>query len=97
MTLMTNEYASKKAFLHEHALTGFTTRAYSFKRLALPRLPSTSPFSPDLMRVTYAHPLNPAALAFVPSGIVLVRVRVRDYNNTSTIDQLHEIMDTLTL
>ncbi len=32
--------------------------------------------SPDLMRVTHAHPLNPAALAFVPFGIVLVRVRV---------------------
>ncbi len=29
------------------------------------------------MRVTHAHPLNPAALAFVPFGIVLVRVRVR--------------------
>ena len=29
------------------------------------------------MSVTHAHPLNPAALAFVPSGIVLVRVRVR--------------------
>ncbi len=28
------------------------------------------------MRVTHAHPLNPAALAFVPFGIVLVRVRV---------------------
>ncbi len=24
-----------------------------------------------------AHPLNPAALAFVPFGVVLVRVRVR--------------------
>ena len=29
------------------------------------------------MRVTHAHPLNPAALAFVPFGIVLVRVQVR--------------------
>ncbi len=28
------------------------------------------------MRVTSARPLNPAALAFVPFGIVLVRVRV---------------------
>ena len=36
----------------------------------------TSPFPPDLMRVTHAHPLNPAALAFVPFGIVKVRVRV---------------------
>ncbi len=41
------------------------------------RLPHTSPFSPDLMRVTHAHPLHPAAQAFVPFGIVLVRVRVR--------------------
>ena len=30
------------------------------------------------MRVTHAHPLNPAALALVPSGIVLVRVRVHE-------------------
>ena len=35
------------------------------------------PFSPDLMRVTYACPLDIAALAFVPFGIALVRVRVR--------------------
>ena len=56
-------------------------------RLHNPRLliqaPCTSalaqnlPFSPDLMRITHARPLNPAALAFVPFGIVLVRVRVR--------------------
>ena len=32
-------------------------------------------FSPDHMRVTRALPRNPAALAFVPFGIVLVRVR----------------------
>ena len=68
---------SRPEFLHKHALTGFTIHAYSFKRLALPRLPDTSPFSPDLMRITHAHPLNPAAMAFVPFGIVLVRVRVR--------------------
>ena len=29
-------------------------------------------------RATHAHPLHPAALASVPYGIVLVRVRVRD-------------------
>ncbi len=29
------------------------------------------------MRVTHAHPLHPAVLAFVSFGIVLVRVRVR--------------------
>ena len=40
-------------------------------------LAPTPPFSPDLMRITHARPLNPAALAFVPFGIVLVRVRVR--------------------
>ena len=34
-------------------------------------------FPPDLMRVTHAHPLNPAALAFVPFGIELARVRVQ--------------------
>ena len=56
---------------------GFTTNAYSFERFALLRLPHTTPFSPGLMRVTHAHPLNPAALAFVPFGVVLVRVRVR--------------------
>ena len=28
-------------------------------------------------RATHAHPLHPAALASVPYGIVLVRVRVR--------------------
>ncbi len=71
------EHHTKNAFLHKHALTGCTTHAYSFKRLALPRLPQHLPFSPDLMRVTHAHPLNPEALAFVPFEIVLVRVRVR--------------------
>jgi hypothetical protein len=75
-TTPAGEHHTKKAFLHKHSLTGFTAHAYSFKCLALPRLPSTSPFSPDLMRVTHAHPLNPTALAFVPFGIVLVRVRV---------------------
>ena len=34
----------KKAFLHKHALTGFTTHTYSFKRLALLRLPQHLPF-----------------------------------------------------
>ncbi len=79
-TLLTS-FGSFRAFRclqrqKQHKPKGFTTHAYLFKRLALPRLPHTSPFSPDLMRVTHAHPLNPAALAFVPFGIVLVRVRV---------------------
>ena len=38
------EHPTKKAFLHKHALTGFTTHAYLFKRLALPRLPQHLPF-----------------------------------------------------
>jgi hypothetical protein len=69
----------RKHFSTKHALTA--------NRLHNPRLliqaPCTSafapylPFSPDLMRVTHAHPLKPAALAFVPFVIVLVRVRVR--------------------
>ncbi len=67
---------TEKEFLHKHAPTGLTTNAYSFKRLALPRLPRTSPFSPDLMRVTHARPLNPAAQNFGPFEIVLIRVRV---------------------
>ena len=36
----------------------------------------TPPLSPDLIRATHARPLHPAALASVPFGIVLVRVRV---------------------
>ena len=43
------------AFLHKNALIGFTTHAYSFKRLALLRLPRNSPFSPDLMRSCALH------------------------------------------
>ena len=38
------EHHTKKAFLHKHALTGFTTHAYSFKRLALLRLLQHLPF-----------------------------------------------------
>ena len=44
-TTPAGEHHTNKAFLHKHALTGFTTHAYSFKRLALLRLPHTSPFS----------------------------------------------------
>ncbi len=61
-------------------------RAYPFKRLAQVKssalhfcaCPTPTPplFSPDLRRVTHARPLNPAALAVVPFGIVRVRVRV---------------------
>ena len=36
----------------------------------------TPPPIPDLTRTSRARPLNPAALAFVPFGVVLVRVRV---------------------
>ena len=61
---------------------------------ALPRLPHTSPFSLDLMRITHAHPLNPEALAFVPSGIVLVRVRVRDAALASHEHLSSDISDT---
>ena len=75
-TTPAGEHHTNKAFLYKHASTGFTTHAYSFKRLALLRLPDTSPFSPEFMRVTHAHSLNPAALAFVLLGLVLVRVRV---------------------
>jgi len=47
------------------------------KRLAHPRLP-IPPLSTLTSRATHAHPttLHPAALASVPYGIVLVRVRV---------------------
>ena len=65
-----------------------------FNRLALVRLPSTSPFSPDLIRVTHARPLNPAALAFVPFGLVLVRVRVQQlFLISNAIDVLYWIFD----
>ena len=37
--------------------------------------------SPDLIRATHARPLHPAALASVPFGIVLVRVRVLSQSN----------------
>ncbi len=37
----------------------------------------TSLISPDLIRVTHARPLNPKGMAFVPFGVVLVRIRVR--------------------
>ena len=57
-------------------LIGFTTHAYSFKRLALLRSPHT-PLSLDLIRAPLARPLLPAALASVSFGFVLVRVRVR--------------------
>jgi len=36
----------------------------------------TPSLSPDLIRATHARPLHPAALASVPFGFVLVRVRV---------------------
>ena len=36
----------------------------------------TSDFLASTARATHAHPLHPAALASVPYGIVLVRVRV---------------------
>ncbi len=52
------EHHTKRAFPHKHALTGSTTRAYSFKRHALLRLPYAFL---GLMRVTHARPLNPAA------------------------------------
>ncbi len=42
--------------------TSFTTHAYLFKRFTLLRLPYTSPLLPNLMRITHARPLNPAAL-----------------------------------
>ncbi len=54
-----------------HALTGFT---HTSKRLALLRL---SPLFAWPHAPHTRAPLNPAALAFVPFGIVLVRVRVR--------------------
>jgi hypothetical protein len=49
---------------------------HSPKRLAQPRSPIL-PLSTLTARAALARPLHPAALAFVPSGIVLVRVRVR--------------------
>ena len=70
LELMLSQMAQKPMLLGE---------AYSFKRLGLLRLPRTSPFSPDLMRVTHARPLNSAelvlALPFVPFGIARVRFR----------------------
>ncbi len=44
------------------------------------RLPHTPPSRlTSCALLTHAHTLNPAALAFVPFGIVLVRVRVPQY------------------
>ncbi len=48
----TNTPHKESASLHKHALAGFTTRAYSFKRLALLR--SALPF-PFLMHVAHAR------------------------------------------
>ena len=48
---------------------------HSPKRLAHPRSPMP-PLSTLTARATHAHPLLPAALASVPYGLVLVRVRV---------------------
>jgi hypothetical protein len=52
------------------------THTHSTKCLAHPRSP-IPPLSTLTARETLARPLHPAALASVPSGIVLVRVRVR--------------------
>ena len=51
----------------------------------------TPPLSPDLIRATHARPLHPAALASVPFGIVLVRVRVRDSTSSClyTTEETH--------
>ena len=77
-TTPAGEHHTKKAFLHKHALTGFTPQPTPTHSSALHFRVCPKPplFPPDLMRVTHAHPLNPAALAFVPFGVVLVRVRV---------------------
>jgi len=82
------EHHTKKAFLLKNDIVGLETCAYSFsfKRLALPRLPLPHlPFyfsQPDLLRVkhTHARPRNHAALAFVPFGIVLALVRLQKHN-----------------
>ena len=55
------------------------------------RLPLSLP-TPDLTRATRARPLHPAALAFVPFGIVLVRVRVRQQPNKT--EKRERIFDT---
>ena len=52
------------------------THTYSPKRLAHPRSPMP-PLSTLTACATHALPLHPSALASVPYGIVLVRVRVR--------------------
>ena len=57
-----------------HALSASNTHAHHNQAhctTALAHLPSLL-----TERATHAHPLHPAALAFVPYGIVLVRVRV---------------------
>ena len=46
--------------------------------LRLPRLPF-HPIALRLTRATNAHPLHPAALAFVSYGIVLVQVHVQGW------------------
>ena len=51
------------------------THTHSPKRLAHPRSPMP-PLSTLTARATHAHPLLTAALASVPYGLVLVRVRV---------------------
>ena len=59
-----------------HALSASNTHAHHNQAhctTALAHLPSLL-----TERATHAHPLHPAALAFVSYGIVLVRVRVHD-------------------
>ena len=51
------------------------TNTYSSERLVPPRSKIPPLSSLTTQRIAHARPLHPAALAFVPSGIVLVRVR----------------------
>jgi hypothetical protein len=63
--------------LEMRAFVKLHTHTHSPKRLAHPR-PPIPPLSTLTARATHARPLDPAAMASVPSGIIiLVRVRVR--------------------
>ena len=80
------EHRMKNALLHKYALTGFTTRAYLFKRLALMSLPPYILFLSGLMRIArHARALNPPVLAFVSFGVVSVQVRVESHQAAMTL------------
>jgi hypothetical protein len=65
---LTSDSTTRPNWLHTHT--------HSPKRLAYPRSP-IPPLSTLTARAALEPPFYPAALASVPSGIVIVRVRVR--------------------